>query len=346
MVKQIAPHATDPRRLLALLSVLLAACSAASTPSSSLAPSVGPSPSATSIVSPSPTAHPSPSEGTTKVIASIPLDGVGDGAEIAVGGDSVWVHLVDGTVARLDPRTNAVAARIKVGHSPDGSVAIGDGAVWATSFEEDKLSRIDPATDKIVAEIKLGANPGAILATPGAIWVSNHRGGSVSRIDPATNKVAATISIGPAKPSGPASIRLVASDLWVAVPNISEVVRIDPATNESVATVKVPGLFGLLVGRDTMYAYGIRDQLYEIATDTNEVAGKFSPAFTPWGYGAGAFWGSDGKDLLRSEGAPFDTFTRWRVAGDQTGFVGYGFDDRSIWLLTDNGRVVRIEQPT
>jgi YVTN family beta-propeller protein len=197
----------------------------------------------------------------------------------------------------------------------------------------------------VVAEIKLGTNPGAILVTPDAIWVSNHRGGSVSRVDPATNKVVATISIGPAKASGPASIRLVRSELWVAVPNISEAVRIDPATNEPVATVKVPGLLGLLVAGDALYAYGIRDQLFEIATDENAVARKFSPEHIPWTFRAGAFWGSEGKDLIRFDGAPFDSFERWQVPGSQKEYGDIALDDRSIWLPTDDGSLIRVELP-
>jgi len=341
MVKQT--HAADPRRHLAILGLLLAACSGAPNPPASVAPSAAPS--ASPIAQASATPHPLPVERTANVIASIRLDGVRDGAEIAAGDDSVWIRLVDGSVARVDASTNAVVAKIPVGHGEFGAVAVGDGGVWVTTFDENKLSRIDPATNKVVAEIKLGANPGAILVTPAAIWVSNHRGGTISRVDPATNKVVATISVGPAKPSGPASIWLVGSDLWVAVPNISSIVRIDPSTNQSIAEVKVPGLFGLLVAGDAVYGYGIRSQLYQIATDTNTVAKKFSPAYTPWAYGAGAFWGSDGKDLLRSAGPPFDNFERWRVAGQQSEDVNYAFDDRSIWLLNNDGAIVRIELP-
>jgi YVTN family beta-propeller protein len=56
---------------------------------------------------------------------------VGRGASgVAVGAGAVWVACsLDGTVARIDPRTNRVAATISVpGHPRD--VAVGEGSVW------------------------------------------------------------------------------------------------------------------------------------------------------------------------------------------------------------------------
>jgi YVTN family beta-propeller protein len=53
-------------------------------------------------------------------------------AALAVGNDSVWVaNSGDGSVSRIDPRTNAVTATVAVGHRPQG-IAIAAGAVWVT----------------------------------------------------------------------------------------------------------------------------------------------------------------------------------------------------------------------
>lgn len=58
---------------------------------------------------------------------------VGDGpVALAVGAGAVWVaNSGDGTVSRIDPRTNHVIATIPVGHRPQG-IAIAAGAVWVT----------------------------------------------------------------------------------------------------------------------------------------------------------------------------------------------------------------------
>jgi YVTN family beta-propeller protein len=61
-------------------------------------------------------------------VASI---GVGPGVGgIAFGASSVWVvSALDNSVSRIDPRTNAVVARIRVAETPR-DIAVGGGSVW------------------------------------------------------------------------------------------------------------------------------------------------------------------------------------------------------------------------
>jgi YVTN family beta-propeller protein len=58
---------------------------------------------------------------------------VGDGpVDVATGAGGVWVaNNRDGTVSRIDPRTNEVVATIRLGNSPR-AIAVGGGAVWVT----------------------------------------------------------------------------------------------------------------------------------------------------------------------------------------------------------------------
>jgi YVTN family beta-propeller protein len=58
---------------------------------------------------------------------------VGDGpVDVAVGSGGVWVaNSRDGTVSRIDPRSNKVIATIRIGSSPQG-IAVGAGAVWVS----------------------------------------------------------------------------------------------------------------------------------------------------------------------------------------------------------------------
>jgi YVTN family beta-propeller protein len=75
-------------------------------------------------------------------LAAAPEDGsrigsesirVGDGpVDVAVGVGGVWVaNSRDGTVSRIDPRSNKIIATIRVGNSPRG-IAVGAGAVWVS----------------------------------------------------------------------------------------------------------------------------------------------------------------------------------------------------------------------
>jgi YVTN family beta-propeller protein len=50
--------------------------------------------------------------------------------QIAAGADAIWTtNCHDGTVTRIDPHRNEVAATIRVGHRPL-SVSVGRDAVW------------------------------------------------------------------------------------------------------------------------------------------------------------------------------------------------------------------------
>ena len=67
----------------------------------------------------------------------------GVGRRIGVG------QFADGSVARVDTKTARSARRSPSERGEFGSLAVGDGAVWVTTFDEDKVSRIDPVTNKI-----------------------------------------------------------------------------------------------------------------------------------------------------------------------------------------------------
>jgi YVTN family beta-propeller protein len=51
---------------------------------------------------------------------------------LAVDAEGVWVaNTLDGTVTRVNPRTNKVVATIHLGHLPSW-VAVGGGRVWVS----------------------------------------------------------------------------------------------------------------------------------------------------------------------------------------------------------------------
>jgi YVTN family beta-propeller protein len=102
---------------------------------------------------------------------------------IAVNDTGVWVasrFIVgnafrqakeSGSVSRIDPRTNAVVARITVGHDPF-AIAATDDAIWVANRTDSTISRIDPHTNQVVKTIKLGGTPEGIAADDKAVWVS------------------------------------------------------------------------------------------------------------------------------------------------------------------------------
>jgi virginiamycin B lyase len=141
---------------------------------------------------------------------------------------SIWM-ITDpaGTLARLDPDTNAVVAEVTV-PAGAGALAAGNDALWVTSVTKDVVTRINGHTNVLVETITVGRGPSAIAAGEGSIWSLNGGDGTVSRIDPATNKVTETIKTGVTGTTG--AVVVGEGSVWLSAPG-APLTRIDPLTN-------------------------------------------------------------------------------------------------------------------
>ena len=81
--------------------------------------------------------------------------------------------LLDDTVARIDPATRRIVARIRVGRGA-AALAVGEGAVWVADSLDDAISRIDPR-DNSVTTIPVGLAPVDIAAGGSGAWVIGRR---------------------------------------------------------------------------------------------------------------------------------------------------------------------------
>src|SRR4029077_4736092 len=73
----------------------------------------------------------------------------------------------------INPRTGQVIATIDVDKSPM-VLTVGEGAVWALSWEKNVMFQIDPETNQVVAKVSLGNGIpiGGLAAGVGGVWVS------------------------------------------------------------------------------------------------------------------------------------------------------------------------------
>lgn len=109
---------------------------------------------------------------------------------LASGGGAVWsANRGDGTVSRIDPRTNRVVATIRVGGEPWG-LAYGDGSLWVGNYASSVVARIDLATNRVVRRIRAGAQPIALAYDRAGLWVADYGAPQLLRIEPRTNAVA------------------------------------------------------------------------------------------------------------------------------------------------------------
>ena len=115
------------------------------------------------------------------------------------------------TISQIDPRTNRMRKAIELGSNRLFGIAVGGGAVWATS-EEGVLWRVEPGQSPIERTIEVGAGVRHVAFGDGAAWVANWNDSTVSRVDPATNQVAARVPVGAAQ-----ALAAGAGSAWVSV---------------------------------------------------------------------------------------------------------------------------------
>jgi DNA-binding beta-propeller fold protein YncE len=147
------------------------------------------------------------------------------------------------SLARIDPASNRVTARIQVpGTGLGGVVAMAYGArsVWLVDSDQashNVVSKVDPGRNRVVGRITVGLQPVDIAFTRQAAWVLNSVDETVSRIDPASGKVVATVRL-PGLPSPPQSVAATPDAVWLPDADLG-LVRIDPGTNRAMI-VPVP----------------------------------------------------------------------------------------------------------
>jgi hypothetical protein len=90
--------------------------------------------------------------------------------DVALGGGSLWITAVDGSLIRVDSKLHGVIDSIPVcGNAL--AVAYGEGAVWVACGNA-TVVRVDPKTGRAGAPIHVGAMPRGIAAADGAVWVT------------------------------------------------------------------------------------------------------------------------------------------------------------------------------
>lgn len=208
-----------------------------------------------------------------KVLHHIGLDGRTP-TGLAFGFGRVWVaHGLRGQLSRIDPQFNEVSPPIDVAGtafgSPNGSVAVGAGSVWAV-FGDSTLARIDPATERVAESARAGSLPAGIVFGSGSLWVSNSGAATVARYNPATFAEAPidTIHVGK-RPTGVAAGERV---IWVANMGDDTVMRIDPDSGSTVPIAVGESPTAIAVGADAVWvADSAGGTLSRIDPATNEV---------------------------------------------------------------------------
>jgi virginiamycin B lyase len=99
---------------------------------------------------------------------------------LSTDGRSLWVSSVD-TLTRVDPKTNRVVKRLRLGGTFGRGTGAGDGKVWVPNKELNTVTRVDPRTNRVVGVLAGGPGSIAAAAAYGSVWVTSYAGTDVRR---------------------------------------------------------------------------------------------------------------------------------------------------------------------
>jgi streptogramin lyase len=162
-------------------------------------------------------------------------------SQFIITNDSLWtVSDIDGTVKRIDPKTQKVTATIPVespynGGSLGSNIIDSNGQIWVAARDDQSLVHIDPNSNKVVERFPIGIYGDNISPLDNSLWVSSFDSGKVIRFDLATKKVVASIDAT----GGPDSLLATQHGVWISQAYIGQVTRINPTTNQAVGSLTV-----------------------------------------------------------------------------------------------------------
>ncbi len=181
------------------------------------------------------------------------IDVGGRPGAIVFGGGRVWVADDDGGgVTAINAQGGRIFKRGIPPHVAPLRLAVGAGAVWASSASTGAVRRIDLGSASASTPIPVGRGPAGITVGGGLVWVANSRSDSVTRVDPATRTlVGLPIAVG----ERPGGIDAGTESVWVANSAAGTVSRIGIESGETeggpIAVGPDPG--AIAIGLDAVW---------------------------------------------------------------------------------------------
>ncbi len=156
---------------------------------------------------------------------------------VAIGEDVVWVGTTgpDG-VARIDTRSNRVAAAIPLPGEPCAGLALGFGGLWVPlCAKPNALARVDGQTDSVIMVSAVGPadREGGITVSSDSVWLVIDGRATLARIDPGALSVRQKISLSRGSLNATYSDGLV----WVTRPTGAQVTVVDADRGSVLGTI-------------------------------------------------------------------------------------------------------------
>ena len=254
--------------------------------------------------------------GTGAIAARLPL--ASKPVAVTAGVRAIWVvaHLAgagssapaEGTVYRVDRRTNAIASQGTVAFSgpPAATAAAAPGGIWISTGSD--VLRLDPRTGRRVGVVRVEGRVVDLAVADGSVWALT--GGTVARIDAEAMSVIGTMPV---------------------------------TSSDRMGALEATSL--TLAGRRVLLTTAAAAQTVVIG-ETRAVSIKARPAVTRIRYGAGSIWSKSITDPLVSRIDPgTNRLVATIVVGTGHGDIAFGHG--SVWVTSfDEDAVTRIDPKT
>jgi streptogramin lyase len=129
-------------------------------------------------------------------------------------------------------------ARISLSGGTATALAVADGALWVTHFEDGVLSRVDPARGVETATSDVGPNGTSMTALEATLWIARESVGAgqsvLTVVDPSSGRVEQGISL----PDVCCQTASAGGSVWAVDPR-GTLLRLDPSTGEIVGKTSV-----------------------------------------------------------------------------------------------------------
>jgi virginiamycin B lyase len=164
----------------------------------------------------------------------------GDPDWLGIGFGSVWVSVPkNNEVVRINPKTDTIEARIKVGEEPCYGIGVGKRHVWVLNCKSQSLTRIRPQDNTVDRVNSVHIAPhgeGGIAVSKDAVWYVSNQDGHSSTLVELNHRTTATLSVG----ADSAVVNSAFGSIWVTSSGEGKVYRVDPKRHRVVARITVP----------------------------------------------------------------------------------------------------------
>jgi streptogramin lyase len=97
------------------------------------------------------------------------------------GARGLWIQANDGELLHVDPVTQRVLAKIRVGRTLAQGAAASDGTLWVPDKEQNVVYRIDATRQRVLDSFQAGPGAYVVMRAYGSMWVTSYAGNDVWR---------------------------------------------------------------------------------------------------------------------------------------------------------------------